>query len=56
MTEAPPIVQPLVDRWGREAVIETWNEVWGCPLSWATDPREVIEVARILERKEGAGW
>lgn len=45
------MIASLVARHGEEAVREAWDRIHGCPLSWATDPREIYAVAESLNTK-----
>lgn len=45
------MIAALADRYGREAIRETWATVHGYPVEWATDPREIDEVAKFLNTK-----
>jgi len=45
------LIASLVERYGEEAIRETWATVHGYPVEWATDPREVFEVAKHFNTK-----
>lgn len=47
--DVPPVLLPLVERYGIERVRAAWCEVFEYPFTWATDIREVLKLARFIE-------
>lgn len=38
-----------MERWGFERVQAAWDLTFEYPLSWATDIREVLKLAKVIE-------
>ena len=54
MTRAyqPPVIQPLIDRFGAAAVHEAWLTVHGWPATWLPSTQDAMEVQEFLEYQE----
>ena len=49
LTDVPPVLLPLVERYGVERVRAAWCRVFEYPFTWATDIREALNLAQVLE-------
>ena len=49
MIDVPPVLLPLVERFGLEVVEAACDQSFEYPLSWATDIREALKLAQVIE-------